>query len=760
MESGNEKRVPQAGDNPVAGSDRVQAPVAGVGPMDSGGGQDRSSTRRAVDEGLGAFAGSKKLQRTPPKGRKKERKKEEAKEEKKVERKEETPSEAWRSLAASGPPLLRRVSEGAASVLVGDEFFSAFSMEMPPPTSTPSRGEEGKKRRREMEESFSQSRRELGDALEEAVARVEDLDRMLRAGYRLRPDVMDVMSGLRCVLRKAVRMDGTEEEERMREEIEELKERIAGYERAGRAPVETVSCGTQTATEEEMRAEEQRERVRGLVASGKLREAIRERWEESLYRSTEMVRGDPLAEGHRRDLGLIVGEESSPLRDRVLAMLPELLELEEDEEDEGEMPFLVQGCRMRRKGGGTNVLERYVFFRQMRGDINPEAVLGALKGLVSAARKEGRRQIIVPQIPGTDAAKLRKLGELAAEGSEVSLRFYVPGAAGGAGKSEGAGEEVIFVAREEGTSYLDALKKVRGAVAKGAPGIEIGTVRETKRGEVLLTVPKGGNVGAVRDALTKELGGECVRGGGGRPVAFQVFGLDGVTTGEEVMGAVATAAGVERRRLRLLRLTPSYGSCQTATLLAEWETAAAVRRLAELRVGISRCRIRERLETGRCFRCWGQGHRAGECKGKDRSQLCARCAKDGHKAAQCREERFCPLCDKVGHSAGGPGCKPPCPRQTEEGEEATQAKPPPPPPQPSQSQEGKKKRRGPRVEGETVPPVAQTPTPITPGDGPASSGTRRPVTSTPRTEEDEGGEEASPATSFLKSLVVGEGMED
>lgn len=37
----NKKTVPQVGKNPTTGSDRVEAPVAGAGPIDSGEGQSR-----------------------------------------------------------------------------------------------------------------------------------------------------------------------------------------------------------------------------------------------------------------------------------------------------------------------------------------------------------------------------------------------------------------------------------------------------------------------------------------------------------------------------------------------------------------------------------------------------------------------------------------------------------------------------------------------------------------------------------------------
>jgi hypothetical protein len=77
----------------------------------------------------------------------------------------------------------------------------------------------------------------------------------------------------------------------------------------------------------------------------------------------------------------------------------------------------------------------------------------------------------------------------------------------------------------------------------------------------------------------------------------------------------------------------------------------------ESKIGLGMCRVQERVEVIKCFRCWNYGHRAFECTGPDRRQNCLKCAQPGHLRKECEGESYCPLCDKKGmHEAGTSDC--------------------------------------------------------------------------------------------------------
>ncbi|KAJ3652098.1 hypothetical protein Zmor_018094 [Zophobas morio] len=58
------------------------------------------------------------------------------------------------------------------------------------------------------------------------------------------------------------------------------------------------------------------------------------------------------------------------------------------------------------------------------------------------------------------------------------------------------------------------------------------------------------------------------------------------------------------------------------------------------RLGLSVCKIQEKIEVEKCYRCWPYGHKAWNCSGLNRRVNCLNCAKEGHKREGCKEEAF------------------------------------------------------------------------------------------------------------------------
>ncbi|XP_066262664.1 uncharacterized protein [Euwallacea similis] len=521
-----------------------------------------------------------------------------------------------------------------------------------------------KGKRKRMEESHA----ELEEArpktmLEVAKEQMAEVDRILRESYHPKQELVDAVSELKSTIRSMV--IGEEGKDLKTKNLEEENSRLRGEITrlmAGKRKGVSVEC--QTETEEERTKGEFKEKLTILAKEGRILEAIKERWDEEIFGATEVAYGDPISEGFRMDLAILVGKGESSVKERFLQFLPELRKLETEE---GRIPSLIQTCNLR-KEGKVITKQKHVYFQELNST-GSEGVFEALRKLTATMLEKRRESVVISLIPEADPWKLRKVCEFACWNLETKIRIklYLPGRTTTGGQAvkgpdpKRKEEGVVFVAKQEGVSYNDTLRRVYQLVANSQTKVDIGTVRVTKKGEVLITLPKEGKQGEkLKDILGKGLGKDKVRSGGyGQTVVFQITGMDGVITGDDAIGAVAAATGLDPKKLRLKGLRTNYGSCQTATILVRERDAAGLRGVTSLKIGINMCRLRERKDTGRCYRCWKSGHRVQECKGVYRTRLCSRCGKEGHRARECKDPRYCPLCKAEGHSAGGPGCKGP-----------------------------------------------------------------------------------------------------
>ncbi|XP_077302320.1 uncharacterized protein LOC143922839 [Arctopsyche grandis] len=121
----------------------------------------------------------------------------------------------------------------------------------------------------------------------------------------------------------------------------------------------------------------------------------------------------------------------------------------------------------------------------------------------------------------------------------------------------------------------------------------------------------------------------------------------------DVEDALVRAFGTNfREQVRVQRLRPASGGTLTCTVTLPCTTETdALLKEGRVRVGLVRCRVREKVDLQQCYRCRAFGHIAAGCMGEDRSSLCNYCGKTGHKAVECSDSPHCALCAKMGQSA-------------------------------------------------------------------------------------------------------------
>jgi hypothetical protein len=90
--------------------------------------------------------------------------------------------------------------------------------------------------------------------------------------------------------------------------------------------------------------------------------------------------------------------------------------------------------------------------------------------------------------------------------------------------------------------------------------------------------------------------------------------------------------------------------------MAPGDVAARMLQLSHVKIGLVQCRIRERVDVKKCYRCWMPGHLRKECHGPERKGLCTKRGEEGHQSKDCQGEAYCTVCNREGHSAMGSQC--------------------------------------------------------------------------------------------------------
>ena len=171
-------------------------------------------------------------------------------------------------------------------------------------------------------------------------------------------------------------------------------------------------------------------------------------------------------------------------------------------------------------------------------------------------------------------------------------------------------------------------------------GLEVLSIRRTRKEEVLLVLKKGGDVSAFRKELDRAVGERTEISALVSNRSLEIRDLDETVEKEEVMSALCLALG--RPALDgSCRLFTRFVGVKTAVIRLAEAHATRLHKLGEIRIGWIACRIREHAEVARCFRCLGYGHGSRGCCNPDRRNSCWRCGVAGHMARSCKATPNC-----------------------------------------------------------------------------------------------------------------------
>lgn len=335
---------------------------------------------------------------------------------------------------------------------------------------------------------------------------------------------------------------------------------------------------------------------------------------------------------------------------------------------EGEIARMIQSHAFPETDGAYTTYSRTIHYLiipdQLQGGKEAECAFNALKLIRADLLNNGVRKLAIPEMDGDIGSKVIKMIKFIFCDSGVEVSLYRPfeqtrrtrlNTEGGMPRVQNNKQDAILMKMKDKT-YADLLKMVKNSVNPSELGVDIGDVKKTRDGNLLLTIQNGSDRAEIfKKELSEKLPGITVSTRTKKKV-IHIKGMDELATEREIRDSVAKVTSLRPETIDVRALRPAFGNHQNATIIVEEKAAEELIRLGKIKIGWLNCKLIERKREEKCTRCWDIGHHKSNCKGPNREHLCLKCGKPDHKAAECKNEPYCLQCKEAGHQTGSRRC--------------------------------------------------------------------------------------------------------
>lgn len=407
-------------------------------------------------------------------------------------------------------------------------------------------------------------------------------------------------------------------------------------------------------TKELDQEEEERKDIRSKLKDalnydeGEYLQFVNKPWPESVYERTKEVEGNPVntKEG---DVLYFVKEkgEDTTLMSIVQNRYPEVIDILTDETEKDERVQYLE-CTVSTKKK-TN--KRRVHIVETRGETDLREILLHLNENII---KDVKRLTIAVSVPESRQVIRKSMEILFADELEWEVEFFVP---------KKTVQSDIFIDRRERrpeavivktnvSTYAETLKNIRAVINPEDMGVGIKTVKLTKDKNVIIETEPGKAEMLHREIATKVIGVESRVTG--NTTAVIILDIDASISGKEIAEYIKKETKEYDTDVKSLRTAKS--GTQVAIVSMPTKTAETLISRGDIKIGWTRCRVKQKIDVIRCFNCLKMGHHSEVCKEPKEVRRCLNCAQPGHLSKDCIHLSYCSTCEITGHRTDSSSC--------------------------------------------------------------------------------------------------------
>jgi len=197
-------------------------------------------------------------------------------------------------------------------------------------------------------------------------------------------------------------------------------------------------------------------------------------------------------------------------------------------------------------------------------------------------------------------------------------------------------EAVTIAEPAEGETYASVMRLVTSCIDPQELGIQIGKVRRTKAGAILMEVNGKEAADKLSSHLSDTIGQRAKVSRPRRMTPVLIINIPDWVDDDKVKSAIAAAdPSIE---VVGISLRDNAGGGKVAKLMVDVETALKLSALKGISIGWNLCRVKLlEAKAPICFRCQARGHVAAACQAAEaQPKKCYRCQGTDHLAATCQ----------------------------------------------------------------------------------------------------------------------------